>query len=284
MTINLYYTNQPPTQIDEAYLDRIGVATNFTPHKFQVGSGSSVFVVTGIGTIGIGSVGIGTTNPLGKLHITSENSGDCRVYIEADADNNSEGDNPFLIFKKDGGLEGASIWLGNLDGSNDNSLNLSCSAAINGGIRFATGTVAGGWENSSERMRITGIGSVGIGSTNPVSQLDVIGNIHDSSGNLRKVPQNAQTSAYVLVASDTGKHISITTGGVTVPSNVFSIGDTIAIYNNSGTSQTITEGGGVTLRLSGTSSTGNRTLAQYGLCTVLCVSTNTFVISGSGLT
>ena len=100
----------------------------------------------------------------------------------------------------------------------------------------------------------------------------------------RGIPQNAQTSAYILSASDVGKHVSITTGGATVNSDIFSAGDTIAIYNNSASNQTITQGAGVTLRFAGTSNTGNRTLAQYGLCTVLCVASNTFVISGSGLT
>ena len=98
------------------------------------------------------------------------------------------------------------------------------------------------------------------------------------------IPQNSQTSAYTLVAGDNGKHINITTGGVTVPSGVFSAGNVVSIYNDSGSNQTITQGGSVTLRLAGVSTTGNRTLAQYGLCTVLCVGSNEFVISGAGLT
>lgn len=107
--------------------------------------------------------------------------------------------------------------------------------------------------------------------------------VTDSKGELRRVPQNAQTSAYVLVASDAGKHISITTGGVTVNSGIFSTGDTITIYNNSGSNQTITQGASVTIRQVGTANTGNRTLAQYGLCTLLCVASNTFVITGGGV-
>ena len=107
--------------------------------------------------------------------------------------------------------------------------------------------------------------------------------VTDSKGELRRVPQNAQTSAYVLVATDAGKHISITTGGVTVNSGIFSTGDTITIYNNSGSNQTITQGTSVTIRQVGTANTGNRTLAQYGLCTLLCVASNTFVITGGGV-
>ena len=95
------------------------------------------------------------------------------------------------------------------------------------------------------------------------------------------VPQNAQTSAYTLVASDNGKHVSITTGGVTVPGSVFSAGNIITIYNNSGSNQTITQGSSVTLREAGTANTGNRTLAQRGLATILCVASNEFVITGT---
>lgn len=99
-----------------------------------------------------------------------------------------------------------------------------------------------------------------------------------------QIPANSKTSAYTLVAGDAGKHINITTGGVTVPSGVFSVGDTISIYNNSASDQTITQGTSVTLRQAGTATTGNRTLAQYGVATVLCVASNTFVITGTGLT
>lgn len=99
-----------------------------------------------------------------------------------------------------------------------------------------------------------------------------------------QVPQNARTSAYTLVASDTGRHISITTGGVTVPASVFNIGDIVTIVNNSTSNQTITQGASVTLRLAGGTNTGNRTLAAYGVATLLCIASNVFVISGAGLT
>jgi len=107
--------------------------------------------------------------------------------------------------------------------------------------------------------------------------------ISDGAGNLRDVPQNAKTSAYVLVVGDAGKHISITTGGVTVNSGIFSAGDAVTIYNNSASDQTITQGSSVTIRLAGVGTAGNKTLASYGLVTLLCIASNEFVIAGTGV-
>jgi hypothetical protein len=118
---------------------------------------------------------------------------------------------------------------------------------------------------------------------NNTTVIDDSRNFTDNKGDVRIIPQDSKTSSYTLVASDTGKHISITTGGVTVPASLFSIGDVVTIYNNSTGNQTITQGASTTLRQAGTANTGNRTLAQYGLATILCVASNTFVISGAGL-
>jgi hypothetical protein len=65
---------------------------------------------------------------------------------------------------------------------------------------------------------------------------------------------------------------------------VFSAGDVVSIVNNNTTSITITQALSVTMYLAGTATTGNRTLAQKGLCSVLCVASNTFIIVGGGLT
>lgn len=110
------------------------------------------------------------------------------------------------------------------------------------------------------------------------------GYVVDSIGNVRNIVPNNQTSGYILVVTDNNKVVSITTGGVTVNSGIFSAGQNVVIFNNSASSQTITQGSGVTMYLAGFGTTGNRTLAGYGLATILCTASNTFVISGSGLT
>ena len=91
-----------------------------------------------------------------------------------------------------------------------------------------------------------------------------------------------KTSAYTLTASDDNRLIT-TTAGITVPANIFSAAEATTIYNNSSSSITITPAGGVTLRLSGSNITGTRTLAQRGVCTIMCVASNEFIITGSGL-
>jgi len=98
------------------------------------------------------------------------------------------------------------------------------------------------------------------------------------------IPQSAKSADYTLAIGDRGYHISISAGNITVPASVFSAGDAITIYNNAATNRTIIQGASTTVRLAGTANTGNRTLAQYGVATVLCVASNTFVISGNGLT
>ena len=109
--------------------------------------------------------------------------------------------------------------------------------------------------------------------------------VSDTIGNVRNIPIEAKSTAYVLQASDNGQCISITTGGVTVPASVFAANNVVTIYNNSGSTQVITQGSGLTLQFAGqpTSTTGNRNLSLYGIATVLFLSPTSAVITGAGL-
>lgn len=134
-------------------------------------------------------------------------------------------------------------------------------------------------------------GTLGTMSTQNANNVNITGgvisgmtSIADTAGNVRALPINAKTASYVLLASDAGKAITITTGGVTLNTGVLAVGDTVSIYNNGASAQTITQGTGVTIKLTLSNLTGNRTLAAYGLCTLLCIATNTFVITGAGVT
>ena len=95
----------------------------------------------------------------------------------------------------------------------------------------------------------------------------------------RRAPVSVKTSSYTLVAGDSAGCVS-TTANVLVPSGVFSAGDVVLIFNNSAASITITQGSGVTMYFAGSALTGNRTLLQRGLASLVCVATNTFAITG----
>lgn len=176
----------------------------------------------------------------------------------------------------------------------DNLLTTSDAGVVTSSM-LADGTITNADINASAAITDTKLATISTagkvsgaaitsGNINTSGSFTTSSSISDAHGNIRTLPQISSTSAYTLATGDSGKHLSITTGGVTVPSGVFAAGDVITIYNNSASNQTITQGSSVTLRQAGTANTGNRTLAQYGIATVICVASNTFVISGSGLT
>ena len=115
------------------------------------------------------------------------------------------------------------------------------------------------------------------------SNISTSGTITDGKGNVRSIPKIDKSSAHTLVATDAGKAIRISTGGVTVNESVMSAGDAVTIINNSGSNQTITQGSNVNLYNAADGTTGNRTLAGRGMATLYFVSDGDAYISGAGL-
>ena len=139
-------------------------------------------------------------------------------------------------------------------------------------------------------ISVTG-GGIAVGSNLTLSAggnifsagISTIGNVEDGKGNLRSIPQNSQSSAYTLTIADAGKHVSITTGGITIPSGVFSTGDAITIVNDSGSDQTITCSAVTTYLANDTSTKSSLTLKARGLATFLFVSATLVYGAGAGL-
>jgi hypothetical protein len=98
-------------------------------------------------------------------------------------------------------------------------------------------------------------------------------------------PQSTNTT---VAASDAGKHIYFTGGStatLTVNTNAttaIDIGTTILVVNNNSGNLTIS-GSGVTFQLAN-GATGNRTVATKGMATLLKVATDTWYVSGAGVT
>ena len=94
---------------------------------------------------------------------------------------------------------------------------------------------------------------------------------------------NARTSGYTLVAADDQKLVTMTTGDCTIPANTFSVADAVTIHNSGGSAFSILRASGVTLYMAGVMYNQNRSLAAKGIATIVCVASNTFVISGGGV-
>lgn len=106
-----------------------------------------------------------------------------------------------------------------------------------------------------------------------------------------EIPQNSKSAAYTTVLADTGKHIFHPSGDAnartfTIDSNAnvaYPIGTAITFINMSANVVTIAIAAD-TMYLSSAGTTGSRSLAQYGSATSIKLTSNTWLISGSGLT
>jgi hypothetical protein len=141
--------------------------------------------------------------------------------------------------------------------------------------------VAGaGISKSGETISVAGITSGMLAAPANADSAKAIGYV-----GLPQVILNSEN--LTLNATHAGNHIYVTGSSqtITIPANSsvpFEIGTTIAIINANLTSSiAITTD---TLRLAGTATTGTRTLAAYGMATLIKVASTTWIASGNGLT
>ena len=169
----------------------------------------------------------------------------------------------------------------------NNAIFSTSSSALTAGTLPIT---AGGTGATSASAARTALGAAASGTNTDITSLQdgvtiaAGGSVTASTIGFRGLPQVAKTASYTLELTDAGKHIS-TTAGVVIPANSslsFPTGTAIAIYNSSGGNITLSITSD-TLRLAGTTTTGNRTLANHGLATITKVASTTWVISGAGL-
>jgi len=92
------------------------------------------------------------------------------------------------------------------------------------------------------------------------------------------IPSSATTGT--LVAADVGKFLPLA-AGITIPASIFAAGDVVSLYNNTGSTQTITCSA-VTTKIAGSNTTvTSATLAIRGVCTVLFIDATNCVLTGT---
>jgi len=101
----------------------------------------------------------------------------------------------------------------------------------------------------------------------------------------RSLNPNTQNAGYTLVADDRGREVAAgTSGNFTINNGVFAAGDIITFVNTTGANCTLVQGAGVTFRLMGaTGTTGNRTVADYGVATIIAQTAAVFLVGGPGV-
>ena len=132
------------------------------------------------------------------------------------------------------------------------------------------------------------------GGTSPTTRLTIAadgnatftGTVSDSKGDLRRVIENEPGgAAYQIVAADAGKFIHHNNTIKMPNAGQLSIGDMVTIYAYGALTLDCTkpDGGEALIYNAADASTGDRTFAARSLGTLLCVASNTYVLSGAGI-
>lgn len=113
----------------------------------------------------------------------------------------------------------------------------------------------------------------------------------DSTGKVRvgadeigfkNVPRFTVSSGSTAGLEHRGRCIAVS-GTLNIPNGVFDTGDVISIFNASSSNLTLKQASGSTMRLAGTTSTGDRTVGPFGLATIWFHASGSPVVSGAGV-
>ena len=169
-----------PDEAGEFVLSASGVISNFTSTGIDDNATSTAITIDASE-----NVGIGTASPQKRLHISGPSGGDAGISFTNSISGESSTDGLLVTLNSDG--TNATFW--NYE---------------NGYMRFAT--------NSTERMRITSNGNVGIGNSSPNSGFDV------SLGSLTVPAAGASTSSAMfgnsISSGGYGLQVGATSGGL----------------------------------------------------------------------
>ena len=151
---------------------------------------------------------------------------------------------------------------------------------ISGGQQYTSGI-----DNSdSDTFKIQGGSSLSASAGLSITTGNVVRYDNKEVG-WRGMNSNTQNAGYVFVAGDAGRAVGAATAGTfTINNSVFVADDVFTFINTTGSNCTISAGAGVTLRLMGASgTTGARTVADYGVATIIAQTAAVFLVGGPGV-
>lgn len=169
------------------------------------------------------------------------------------------------------------------DGSTNLSFAVTIPAGSVEGSQLASGSVV-------SHLGYTPANKAGETFTGPVRLNYTATSLTEDAAGFRGIPLNIQDNDYVFVMNDAGRMIQ-NTGSTNrvwyVPANssvAYPLGTAIVVRNVGTATITIAPAtGGVTVRLAGSGVSGNKTLAQWGLATLIKEGTDFWVLSGTGV-
>lgn len=165
---------------------------------------------------------------------------------------------------------------------NGTSSNVSASTTIpNSGLANSNVTIG----NTAVSLggTITTINNTTLVNANVASGNVTVTTVSDQYGNVRAVASvGSQTSAYTLAKADTGRYVTIGSGGsINIVNNVFASGDVVSIFNNTNANANIVCTID-TAYLAGTDADkASVNVATRGIATVLFTAANVCVIAGN---
>lgn len=118
---------------------------------------------------------------------------------------------------------------------------------------------------------------------------NITGNTAGFAIGYRDIPQVSLAANVTTALTDAGKHYYSTSASnlvLTIANNAsqgFQVGAAITVVNQGSGTISIAQGSGVTLYLAGNVTSGNRSVATFGMATIMKVATNTWFINGTGV-
>lgn len=255
----------------------------------------SVSVNSGVqGPAGANGVGITAANVVsGNLVLTYSNSAivDVGTVVGANGAAGPTGANGATGATGPAGANGVSVVSANVATGNL-IITLSNSAIVDAGnVSVSNAAYLGGVAAASYLVTNTAINT---GNVSVTGNITLTGNLTGNTAGFAigylDVPQNYTNTSFTIALTDRGKHIYTANGTsqtITIANNssvAFPIGSAISIVSQGAGTITVARGTGVTLYLAANNTNADRTIASYGMATILKVATDTWFINGAGVT